>query len=72
MATAHARIPLLLALGLACGPALAASAGQTQEQLRALQERIERVSQEVGRDAIERDRLAHNLRDAGGGGRDAP
>src|SRR5258706_13944457 len=70
MATAPARIlllPLLLLVlgsGLACEPAGAASAGQTQEQLRALQDRIERVSREVGRDAIERDRLAHNLRDA--------
>jgi septal ring factor EnvC (AmiA/AmiB activator) len=64
MATARARILLLLALGLASERALAASAGQTQEQLRALQERIERVSREVGRDAVERDRLAHNLRDA--------
>jgi murein hydrolase activator len=65
MATARAGILLLLlVLGLACERALAASAGQTQEQLRALQERIERVSREVGRDAVERDRLAHNLRDA--------
>ncbi|HEX9472895.1 MAG TPA: peptidoglycan DD-metalloendopeptidase family protein, partial [Steroidobacteraceae bacterium] len=64
MATAPARILLLLASGLACTPAGAASAGQTQEQLRALQDRIERVSREVGNDAIERDRLAHDLRDA--------
>jgi septal ring factor EnvC (AmiA/AmiB activator) len=68
MATAPARILLLLLvvlmLGLACERARGASAGQTQEQLRALQDRIERVSREVGRDAVERDHLAHNLRDA--------
>ena len=68
MATAPARIllllPVVLMLGLACERARGASAGQTQEQLRALQDRIERVSREVGRDAVERDRLAHNLRDA--------
>src|SRR5258706_499366 len=64
MPTARAGFLLLLASWLAGGRALAASSAETQAQLRALQQRIERVSQEVGRDAIERDRLAHNLRDA--------
>lgn len=45
-------------------PAAAASADQTQAQLRALKERIERVSRDVGRDAVEKDRLARNLRSA--------
>jgi len=64
MSAARAGILLLLAAGLVDGRAFAASTGETQAQLRALQQRIERVSQEVGRDAVERDRLAHNLRDA--------
>ena len=55
---------LLLPFGLAPGHAGAASADQTQAQLRALKERIERVSRDVGRDAVERDRLARNLRSA--------
>ena len=64
MPIARAWILPLLALGLAGEQLLAANTGETQAQLRALQQRIERVSQEVGRDAIERDRLARNLRDA--------
>ena len=55
---------LLLATGAAPGGGRAASADQTQAQLRALKERIERVSRDVGRDALERDRLARNLRTA--------
>jgi septal ring factor EnvC (AmiA/AmiB activator) len=57
---------LLPALLGVLGPLLAAAAdpGQTQAQLRSLKERIERVSREVGQDAIERDRLARNLRSA--------
>ena len=55
---------ILLPLGRARAPAAAPSADQTQAQLRALKERIERVSRDVGRDAIERDRLARNLRSA--------
>jgi murein hydrolase activator len=61
------RVPVLLlwALGAAASPvAPAASAGQTAVQLKALRERIERVSREVGRDALEKDRLAAKLRDA--------
>jgi chromosome segregation ATPase len=41
-----------------------ADQSQTQAQLRSLKERIERVSQDVSRDAVERDRLARNLRTA--------
>ena len=69
MATARPLISVLICLILtplilAAGQAPAASAGQTQAQLRALKERIERVSREVGHDAIERDRLARQLRSA--------
>jgi len=51
-------------LGPVRAPAAAPSADQTQAQLRALKERIERVSRDVGRDAVEKDRLARNLRSA--------
>ena len=54
----------LLALLVPSGLAEAATAGQTQAQLQALKERIERVSRDVSRDAVERDRLARNLRSA--------
>ncbi len=55
---------LLLCLGVQGLPAAAPSADQTQAQLKALKERIERVSRDVSRDAVERDRLAKNLRSA--------
>ena len=59
------RAAVLLLLALAAAPAAwAASAGQTAAQLKALRERIERISREVGRDAVEKDRLAAKLRDA--------
>ncbi len=45
-------------------PAATPSADRTQAQLRALKERIERVTRDVGRDAVEKDRLARNLRTA--------
>jgi murein hydrolase activator len=51
-------------LGPPRAPAATPSADQTQAQLRALKERIERVSRDVGRDALEKDRLARNLRSA--------
>jgi septal ring factor EnvC (AmiA/AmiB activator) len=56
-------VPVLLGV---LGPLFAAAAdqGQTQAQLRSLKERIERVSREVSQDAMERDRLARNLRTA--------
>ncbi|MDE2220175.1 MAG: hypothetical protein KGJ52_07345, partial [Gammaproteobacteria bacterium] len=51
-------------LPAAAGPAAAADQGQTRAQLRSLRERIERVSREVSQDAIQRDRLARDLRSA--------
>jgi septal ring factor EnvC (AmiA/AmiB activator) len=59
-------LPLLWPFGPASAPAAAPSAdqNQTQAQLRSLKERIERVSRDVGRDALEKDRLARNLRTA--------
>ena len=59
-------LPLLAMLALLApsGLAAATTAGQTQAQLRALKERIEHVSRDVSRDAVERDRLARNLRSA--------
>ena len=58
--------PLLLAALAVLRPvgAVSADQSQTQAQLRSLKERIERVSRDVSRDAIERDRLARNLRSA--------
>jgi septal ring factor EnvC (AmiA/AmiB activator) len=44
--------------------ASAASASQTASDLARLRERIERVSREVGHDALEKDRLAARLREA--------
>ncbi len=56
---------LLWLLAAVMPPAAAAgTAGQTASDLVRLRERIERVSREVGRDALEKDRLAANLRDA--------
>ena len=55
---------ILWPLGAPRAPAAAPSADRTQAQLRALKERIERISRDVGRDAVERDRLARNLRSA--------
>jgi len=52
-------LALTLAAGAASGPA-----GRTQAQLRALKERIERISHEVGRDAFKSDQLARDLRTA--------
>jgi len=62
----HGLWRLLPALLGVLGPlaAVAADQGQTQAQLRSLKERIERVSREVTQDAVERDRLARNLRSA--------
>jgi murein hydrolase activator len=43
---------------------LAATPQRTQAELRALRERIEHMTQQVSRDAVERDRLSSNLRAA--------
>jgi septal ring factor EnvC (AmiA/AmiB activator) len=57
-------LPLLWPLGPRRAPAATPSADRTQVQLQALKERIERVTRDVGRDAVEKDRLARNLRSA--------
>lgn len=63
--TAVLLLGLLGLLGAAAPPApAAASASQTASDLARLRERIERVSREVGRDALEKDRLAARLREA--------
>jgi septal ring factor EnvC (AmiA/AmiB activator) len=55
----------LIALGLGSAwLALAATPQRTQTELRALRERIERMTEQVSRDAVERDRLSSNLRAA--------
>ena len=57
--------PLIsLLLWLIVGPSMAATAGKTEAQLRALKGQIDRVSRQVGQDALNRDRLARNLRSA--------
>jgi len=53
----------MLSLGCA-GLTLAATPQRTQSELRALRERIERITRQVSRDAVERDRLSSNLRAA--------
>ncbi len=55
-------VALLAAVALPV--AMGASASQTASDLARLRERIERVSREVGHDALEKDRLAARLREA--------
>jgi septal ring factor EnvC (AmiA/AmiB activator) len=56
---------LLIMLSLGCAAlTLAATPQRTQSELRALRERIERITRQVSRDAVERDRLSSNLRAA--------
>jgi septal ring factor EnvC (AmiA/AmiB activator) len=60
-----APITILVALLLAPAARLdAAAPGKTEAELRSLRERIERVTQQVSRDALERDRLSGTLRAA--------
>jgi murein hydrolase activator len=60
-----APIAMLVALMLApSGPLDAAGQGKTEAELRALREKINRVTQQVSRDALERDRLSGSLRAA--------
>jgi murein hydrolase activator len=55
----------LVAVGLMMACALPAATPQkTEAQLRSLRERIEKVTQQVSRDALQRDRLSANLRAA--------
>ena len=46
------------------GPLEAAAPAKTEAELRVLREKIERITQQVSRDALERDRLSGNLRAA--------
>jgi septal ring factor EnvC (AmiA/AmiB activator) len=56
---------VLIALGLASAcAALAATPQKTEAELRALHEKIEKMTQQVSRDAVQRDRLSANLRAA--------
>jgi septal ring factor EnvC (AmiA/AmiB activator) len=58
-------LAILIMLSLGCaGLTLAATPQRTQSELRALRERIERITRQVSRDAVERDRLSSNLRAA--------
>jgi len=58
-------VAILVALVAApVGPLDAAAPGKTEAELRALRERNDRNSEQVSRDALERDRLSGNLRAA--------
>jgi len=54
---------IALALCLTCA-VLAATPQKTEAQLRSLREKIERMTQQVSRDAVQRDRMSANLRSA--------
>lgn len=51
-------------MGLAACVVQAATPQKTQSELRSLRERIEKITQQVSRDAVERDRVSANLRAA--------
>jgi hypothetical protein len=55
---------LLALLLLPWVPLHAAAQARTEAELRALREKIGRISEQVSRDALERDRLSGNLRAA--------
>jgi septal ring factor EnvC (AmiA/AmiB activator) len=55
---------LLALLAARALPLQAAAAGKTEAELRSLRERIERITQQVSHDALERDRLSGSLRAA--------
>jgi septal ring factor EnvC (AmiA/AmiB activator) len=55
---------LLITLALALSCAFAATPQKTEAQLRALRQKIERITQQVSRDAVQRDRLSASLRAA--------
>lgn len=58
-------IALLIAILLAPPPAPGAAApARTEAELRSLREKIERITQQASRDALERDRLSGDLRSA--------
>jgi septal ring factor EnvC (AmiA/AmiB activator) len=58
------RLALTLAAAALAASALAATPQRTEAQLRALREKIERMTQQVSRDAVQRDRLSADLRAA--------
>ena len=58
-----AHLVAALALCLACA-VLAATPQRTEAQLRSLREKIERMTQQVSRDAVQRDRISAHLRAA--------
>jgi septal ring factor EnvC (AmiA/AmiB activator) len=51
-------------MAVPAGPLDAAAAGKTEAELRALRDKIDRITQQVSRDALERDRLSGDLRAA--------
>jgi septal ring factor EnvC (AmiA/AmiB activator) len=55
---------LVALLWLPPAPLDAAAQGKTEAELRAVREKIERITQQVSRDALDRDRLSGNLRAA--------
>jgi len=58
--------PMILLAGVLApaAPFAAPEPGKAEAELRSLREKIDRISQQVGRDALERDRLSGNLRSA--------
>src|SRR5471032_1854943 len=59
-----APIAMLVTLLLPSAPLDAAAPAKTEAELRTLREKIGRITQQVSRDALERDRLSGNLRAA--------
>jgi septal ring factor EnvC (AmiA/AmiB activator) len=55
---------MLIVLGFAMSGALAATPQKAEAQLRALRQKIEKMTQQVSRDAVQRDHLSANLRAA--------
>jgi septal ring factor EnvC (AmiA/AmiB activator) len=55
---------MLILLGFAMSGALAATPQKAEAQLRALRQKIEKMTQQVSRDAVQRDHLSANLRAA--------
>jgi septal ring factor EnvC (AmiA/AmiB activator) len=60
----RAAFALLLVLAAALCAAVAATPQKTEAQLRSLRQKIERMTQQVSRDAVQRDRLSANLKAA--------
>jgi len=57
-------LPVVAALLVAVPLLAATSTRQTEQQLRAVRERIDKLTGEISRDAAQRDRLTRNLREA--------